>query len=278
MFQINNSSCLSFLSKPPLLLSCPFLRWYRYNSLLTSCWAWLASAGRIPHTRALIPEGPKRLGSSSAKKPYPLHLIIFTERPPTLESWDVSVKTNIFRLFTFYLVCFSLEWFSIFIHSPKLRWWALHAAACFGRSFCDFSSPLCSCFQTPIASVSMASSRWQACWREQRAGCLCRHQAWVPPWEHCAGVTTCLVLTRSKLLCITSLSLLISLLSLQAVGFLSRGALPAIFLLLTMKSSIAGAIAMPVTFWCCSKMLSSSTSFWSRFHTSLARSDSCLRD
>lgn len=119
-------------------------------------------------------------------------------------------------------------------------------------------------FQTHIVSVSR--------------GCLCLHQAWVPPWEHCAGVTTCLGLTRSKLLCITSLSLLISLISLQAVGRLSTGALPAIFSLLTMKFSVAGAIAMPVTFWCCSKLLSASTSFWSRFHTSLARSDSCLRD
>lgn len=89
------SSCLSFLSKPLLLLSCPFLHRYRYNSLLSSCWAWLVFAGRIPHTRTLILEGPKRLGSSSAKKPYPLRLIIFTERHPPHSNHEMFLLRQI---------------------------------------------------------------------------------------------------------------------------------------------------------------------------------------
>lgn len=43
--------------------------------------------------------------------------------------------------------------------------------------------------------------------------------------EPCARVTVFLMLTRSKLVCVTFLTLLITLISLQAMGFLSTSAL-----------------------------------------------------
>lgn len=43
--------------------------------------------------------------------------------------------------------------------------------------------------------------------------------------EPCARVTVFLMLTRSKLVCVTFLTLLITLISLQAMGFLSISAL-----------------------------------------------------
>ena len=95
--------------------------------------------------------------------------------------WDVSIKTNIFRLFIFYLVCLSLEWFYGFHPFSKHRCWALCTAACFGRSVLVFFSPVCCSYcQTRVAAVSRTLSRWCASRREPRAGCLCLHRAWVP--------------------------------------------------------------------------------------------------
>lgn len=51
----------------------------------------------------------------------------------------------------------------------------------------------------------------------------------IPHGEHCASATTSLVLTRRTLLFITSLPLLISPISPQAMGFLSINSLLALF-------------------------------------------------
>lgn len=85
----------------------------RIACLVPSGLGWLLRGG-YPTPGLSSLRAPKRLRSCSAKKPHSLPLIICTERPHTLKLWDVFTKTNVFRLFIFYLVCLSLEWFSIF--------------------------------------------------------------------------------------------------------------------------------------------------------------------
>lgn len=174
----------SRLSQPPLLLGCPFLPMYRYYSLLPSSGlGWLLWEG-YPTPGLSSLRVPKRLGSSPAKKPHPLPLIICTENPLTLKSQDVSIKTNLFWLFNFYFACLNLEWFSGF-HLFSKAWIRSPTRICM---LCKFSSVI-----FPHQPVVPGAKPALLLWAGLRAGALpaggsrglgasVRIKAELPPW------------------------------------------------------------------------------------------------
>lgn len=84
--------------------------------------------------------------------------------------------------------------------------------------FCYFCSPVCSCCQTQASAVSIAL-RCSACGREQRDGCL--HPLWGTLCQgHCVADAH-----HAQAGLVTFLALLITLISLQAMGFLNISAL-----------------------------------------------------
>lgn len=115
------------------------------------------------------------------------------------------------------------NYFLFFICSPKLRQRALCAVVCFGRAALLFF--FISLLLPNLHCCCEQDSR-QSDWAEHLSACI---KPGLPHEDYHASVTSCLLLTRSKLLCITSSSLLISLISLQVMGFLSISALLALF-------------------------------------------------
>lgn len=90
-------------------------------------------------------------------------------------------------------------------------------------------------------------------------------EGWMLCRELCARVTVCLVLP-----CVPFLTLLIILISLQAMGFLSISALLTPPYIINGKQTSSGGSYGPTCgFWWHSRTLSALTSFWLRFHTSL---------